>query len=319
MISAVLNKIFNEYPTAKSEAFTAHPLANYVWTEANQALAEILDERYKSLIIDTGVGAGNWATVPWMAVFDPLITRSARRGYYVVFLFHSNKPIVHLSLNQGATAVEDEFGRTKLSLQILTERAGIMRARLNDYEKYFKVKKIELGSDQFLPRAYEAGHVLGTTYYQDNMPYEVDIARDLNRLIEGYLTLTFRGGIEPSIESKTGDEEVFIQGPLVETRRYRMHKKIERNGAASKAAKKFHGYRCQACDLEFTEQYGEIGKDYIEAHHLKPISDLEEGKAVEYDVKKDFAVLCANCHRMIHRSNDPGNLDAFKELLKKSL
>jgi predicted HNH restriction endonuclease len=30
---------------------------------------------------------------------------------------------------------------------------------------------------------------------------------------------------------------------------------------------------------------------------------------------EDFAVLCANCHRMIHRSDDPSNLSLFKKNL----
>jgi hypothetical protein len=60
---------------------------------------------------------------------------------------------------------------------------------------------------------------------------------------------------------------------------------------------------------------GAIGKGFIEAHHLKPISTLEEGVAVTYDVAADFAVLCANCHRMIHRSDDPSNLSLFKKNL----
>jgi hypothetical protein len=28
--------------------------------------------------------------VPWVAVFDPLVTDSATRGYYPVYLFHSS-------------------------------------------------------------------------------------------------------------------------------------------------------------------------------------------------------------------------------------
>lgn len=41
----------------------------------------------------------------------------------------------------------------------------------------------------------------------------------------------------------------------------------------------------------------------------------EEGVAVTYDVAADFAVLCANCHRMIHCSDNPSNLSLFKKTL----
>jgi 5-methylcytosine-specific restriction enzyme A len=69
--------------------------------------------------------------------------------------------------------------------------------------------------------------------------------------------------------------------------------------------------RYQACDLNFKERYGEFGNGFFEVHLLRPIATLEEGVAVTYDIAADFAVLCANCHRMIHRSADPRNLSLF--------
>jgi 5-methylcytosine-specific restriction protein A len=101
-----------------------------------------------------------------------------------------------------------------------------------------------------------------------------------------------------------------------ETRKYVYHRKIERNRTAAANAKKFHGTTCQACDLDFVKRYGTIGQGFIEAHHLKPISGLEEGVPVKYDVALDFAVLCANCHRMIHRTEDPSDLEGFKRCVQ---
>ncbi len=51
---------------------------------------------------------------------------------------------------------------------------------------------------------------------------------------------------------------------------------------------------------------------------LLAISTLEEGVAVHYDIAEDFAVLCSNCHRMIHRSRDPSDLDAFRALVQSN-
>jgi 5-methylcytosine-specific restriction enzyme A len=69
------------------------------------------------------------------------------------------------------------------------------------------------------------------------------------------------------------------------------------------------------CELDFAKRYGSIGKGFIEAHHLRPISSLIEGAAVTYDVATAFAVLCPNCHRMIHRTPDPSDLQKFRELV----
>jgi 5-methylcytosine-specific restriction protein A len=74
--------------------------------------------------------------------------------------------------------------------------------------------------------------------------------------------------------------------------------------------------RCQACDLKFKERYGVIGKGFIEAHHLRPIASLKEQMAASYDVATDFVVLCANCHRMVHRTADPSDLGTFRKMLK---
>ncbi|MFF8450276.1 HNH endonuclease [Streptomyces leeuwenhoekii] len=59
--------------------------------------------------------------------------------------------------------------------------------------------------------------------------------------------------------------------------------------------------RCEVCDFDFTLTYGELGEGYIEVHHVTPlhVSGTRETKL------DDLACLCANCHRMCHRSR-PG-------------
>jgi len=62
---------------------------------------------------------------------------------------------------------------------------------------------------------------------------------------------------------------------------------------------------CSACNFEFGDFYGKIGRGYIEIHHIKPI--IAYGGSLEQDVKKalkNVTPVCSNCHRMIHRKND---------------
>ena len=55
---------------------------------------------------------------------------------------------------------------------------------------------------------------------------------------------------------------------------------------------------CEVCGFNFTKSYGERGKDFIECHHNKPISEIgDKGKTK----LEDLTLLCSNCHRMIHR------------------
>jgi hypothetical protein len=93
----------------------------------------------------------------------------------------------------------------------------------------------------------------------------------------------------------------------------RLHKGIERNRKLASNAKRALGYKCQACNFDFHKKYGEIGKKFIEAHHLVPLSKLK-GKVIKLDPKKDFSVLCSNCHRMIHRTMSVGNIEEFRSI-----
>lgn len=56
---------------------------------------------------------------------------------------------------------------------------------------------------------------------------------------------------------------------------------------------------CSVCDFDFGETYGELGRGFIEAHHIVPVAKLEPGAKTRL---KDLAAVCANCHRMLHRS-----------------
>jgi 5-methylcytosine-specific restriction protein A len=57
--------------------------------------------------------------------------------------------------------------------------------------------------------------------------------------------------------------------------------------------------------------YGEVGKGFIEAHHLTPLYSLK-GQKVTLDPRRDFSVLCSNCHRMIHRTEFVSKVAEFR-------
>lgn len=62
---------------------------------------------------------------------------------------------------------------------------------------------------------------------------------------------------------------------------------------------------CSACNFNFEKFYGEIGKGYIEIHHLEPIFARED--VFEQSINEaisNVTPVCANCHRIIHRKKD---------------
>ena len=138
---------------------------------------------------------------------------------------------------------------------------------------------------------------------QSGVSLAAPIARGLDRL------LTSRPILEPAVVDP-------VAGVLVsETPEMRLHRRLERNPAAARAAKSWHGCRCQACGFDFEQAYGVLGSDFIEVHHLKPLSSLPRDQATVLNVVTDFAVLCANCHRMIHRLPDPSDLEALRKIV----
>lgn len=75
------------------------------------------------------------------------------------------------------------------------------------------------------------------------------------------------------------------------------------------------GYCCQVCGIDMEQIYGELGKDFIEVHHLKPISTYDESRPDDY--VDNLVPLCPNCHAMIHHGTDgPLTLKQLREAYK---
>jgi hypothetical protein len=70
--------------------------------------------------------------------------------------------------------------------------------------------------------------------------------------------------------------EVSAGGDFIEDlTKFRWSRRIDRDVRAIQLVKKAKGYTCEVCGLNFESRYGEIGKGFIEIHHLVPISELQ--------------------------------------------
>lgn len=117
-------------------------------------------------------------------------------------------------------------------------------------------------------------------------------------------------GLETQLEP---DGQSFPEGAA----KLRTHLVHERNrdlvSQAKQHFKATHGRLfCQACGFDFRAVYGEIGEDYIEAHHTVPISELTESSRTRIE---DLAMVCANCHRMLHRRRLWLGMDQLHQLI----
>jgi 5-methylcytosine-specific restriction protein A len=94
------------------------------------------------------------------------------------------------------------------------------------------------------------------------------------------------------------DEESVLEGRYL----LRFHAARERNkGLRQRKIRSVlaHGGTlvCEACQFDFTQIYGDRGLGYIECHHVEPLHLTGERSTSI----KDLALVCSNCHRMIHR------------------
>lgn len=97
----------------------------------------------------------------------------------------------------------------------------------------------------------------------------------------------------------TFEELDFPEGRI----KYDTHKRLERNKRLIDIAKRRFVERngslfCEVCGFNFEAKYGEIGKDYIEAHHSLPVSEMKENHRSKVE---ELVMVCSNCHRMVHR------------------
>ena len=100
------------------------------------------------------------------------------------------------------------------------------------------------------------------------------------------------------VEPNVGVEETRVMYPDGKKTEYYVTR-YERSPQNRAAAIRIHGCKCSVCGFDFEKTYGALGKNFIEVHHLVPLSSLDE--EVKVNPETDLVCLCANCHRMIHR------------------
>lgn len=131
------------------------------------------------------------------------------------------------------------------------------------------------------------------------------------KLDQAYLNYCKWLGVTPSKNKRTfwtldkeliGEltSEPFHEGCYI----MRTHLVRERNSKVVKDAKNLfkisHDGRlfCEICGFDFSTKYGKIGEGFIEAHHKVELSKIEGVHVVK---PTDFAMVCSNCHSMLHR------------------
>jgi len=104
--------------------------------------------------------------------------------------------------------------------------------------------------------------------------------------------------VESMQEAPSNEGDEFVEGRILTE----LHKKRERNPNVRKrilAARRKKGkLTCDICKTQSRSSDPTLEDATLEAHHLMPISMALERKTQLADI----ALLCANCHRLLHRA-----------------
>ena len=161
-----------------------------------------------------------------------------------------------------------------------------------------------------LGRAYLAKHRDAVEYLFDNNFDFEDLKESLDKLNQGLVE-----DKEPVIF----DESFQVsEGRAV----FKTSKVFQRSSKLRKFAidrfKTEEGIFCEVCNFNFYKIYGNLGRDFIEIHHKKPIFTFDQ---IDFDQTLETALinlspLCANCHRMIHRNSNELSVERLKKLIE---
>lgn len=191
-------------------------------------------------------------------------------------------------------------GRKRLSakhsevvrLSQLVEPFGISPSSIN----------MALGNYQWLDTNGEHGLKQGggMRIVWDEFSHNIDSLTRTAKLIENSLTHKHSlGNIEISQDLTELDDEEFLEGDTFVEQYLAKQRNSKAVTKKKQDARKQKNGRliCEVCDFDFVEIYGEIGSDFAECHHKIPLSETKE---VRLTKTSDLAIVCANCHRMLH-------------------
>lgn len=207
-------------------------------------------------------------------------------------------------------------GERCIETRVLSQLAG------NDFNPtkasvLAKIKEYDrLETDKFLDRY--ARNVPSRSYYLvvNGKPYPLKaiwaaahtpniLPREFNTptAVAGLQKLGFTDIIDGALSAEFEEGERLVRETTV----------LARNSKLVKCAKAYYKPNCTVCGFNFERAYGAIGEGYIECHHLDPLSG-RAGRRMPTRIQ-DIAVLCSNCHRMVHRRKKALTIAELKQVM----
>lgn len=182
-IRDILEKVLNNYLQEKNKTLKNNEFAKLLRSGLKKAVSD--DFIAGNITTEGSVGKGNWATVPWIGIFDTAVSNSATKGFYIVYLFSPDMNSVYLSLNQGWTFFNDIYGRN--AKNNISKVSAYWQNTLANRTDRMTTESIDLTSSlpnkNSLVSGYELGNIFSIKYDRDNLPNNDQLLNDLKDML----------------------------------------------------------------------------------------------------------------------------------------
>lgn len=190
-------------------------------------------------IVTGSYGKGRWTDVPWIAVFDSRITKSAQKGVYIVYLLNKDTKTLYLTLNQGATDAaqggttgEEQkplvfTGIARSQSEKMTE---LLRKNSESIREIIGDKTQAYGSIDSGSPGYDAGCVYYKKYDLDDLPDDTQLISDLRDFLALYADYYNKISETDSIveeindikhlDALGGEEELPVKDTIIQIKNY---------------------------------------------------------------------------------------------------
>ena len=179
-----VKRIISEYPSEKQKTFAENDFGKFIRTSVPKNIFKTGIVNQTDYSITGSVGQGSWVTIPWVAIFDKKVTKSAQKGEYIIYLLSQDQKTLYLTFNQGCTDLIGQYGNNK-TLEILQQNVANARQHIN--ARGFSTSSIDLATPgELKAQMYEAGCIFSKAYVIDNLPTEEEIREDLKNMVDVY-------------------------------------------------------------------------------------------------------------------------------------
>ncbi|MGE7662657.1 HNH endonuclease [Peribacillus sp. NPDC097197] len=209
---------------------------------------------------------------------------------YLVYLLEDDKVLKHVDIQSGVTK----------QLLTLAKKEGIKL--LHQQNPMVKIEDVTMIH-------YKQGRINTNDWQKDSVEVITDLFEEFQESLNSSILKTSINDID---SEHSEEDDYYNDGATI----YYYGRRYERNPKNRAKTIEIHGFNCAGCGFNFEKRYGERGKDFIEVHHIKPLSTIQEEVAI--NPATDLVPVCSNCHRMIHRKKDEVlTIEELKELIKK--